>query len=238
MNTGPHYPHGITILSPFSSEKKQVVNFCSQNLEELLKFVEDLRESITEVAEMEQIRIEWELERQQAARTPAQNNGSQLEMHSRPISPAGDHDFFDKTGSNAVEVSIHHRLRTYQVSTLPAPPTSQPQLAIMPSPTPSSALNISPDTLVQCQQINKVIVMDSAGRGHIETFLSQNPGQRLIQSAVSTPTRTREGGAKQPPLPPPPPPYHHKHQFCPPTPPPPQHLLSQRRYSSGTRSLV
>uniref|UniRef100_W5K8D6 IQ motif and SEC7 domain-containing protein 3 n=1 Tax=Astyanax mexicanus TaxID=7994 RepID=W5K8D6_ASTMX len=65
------YPHGITILSPFSSEKKQVVSFCSQSSEELLKFVEDLRESIAEVAEMEHIRIE--------------------------------HDFFDKTGGNAVE---------------------------------------------------------------------------------------------------------------------------------------
>lgn len=54
------YPHGITILSPFSSEKKQVVSFCSQSAEELLKFVEDLRESIAEVAEMEQIRIECE----------------------------------------------------------------------------------------------------------------------------------------------------------------------------------
>ncbi len=48
------------MLSPFSSEKKQVVSFCSQSDEELLKFVEDLRESITEVAEMEQIRIECE----------------------------------------------------------------------------------------------------------------------------------------------------------------------------------
>ncbi|KAM9481591.1 IQ motif and SEC7 domain-containing protein 3 isoform 2-T2 [Clarias gariepinus] len=242
MFENEYYPHGITILSPFSSEKKQVVSFCSQSSEELLKFVEDLRESIAEVAEMEQIRIEWELERQQTVRPNAQNNGSQLDMHSRPISPAGDHDFYDKTGSNAVEVSIHNRLRTYQVSTPPAPPTSQPQLAIMPSPasssTPSSAINISPDTLIQCQQIVKVIVVDSAGRGHVEAFLNQNPGQRLIQSAVSTPTRTREGGAKQPPLPPPPPPYHHKHQFCPPTPPPSQHMLSQRRYSSGTRSLV
>ncbi|KAF7699346.1 IQ motif and SEC7 domain-containing protein 3 isoform X1 [Silurus meridionalis] len=243
MFENEYYPHGITILSPFSSEKKQVVSFCSQSSEELLKFVEDLRESIAEVAEMEQIRVEWELERQQAARTTVQNNGSQLEMHSRPISPAGDQDFYEKTGNNAVEVSIHNRLRTYQVSTPPAPPTSQPQLAIMPSPasqssTPSSANNISPDTLIQCQQIVKVIVVDSAGRGHVESFLSHNPGQRLIQSAVSTPTRSRDGGAKQPPLPPPPPPYHHKHQFCPPTPPPPQHLLSQRRYSSGTRSLV
>lgn len=33
-------------------------NFCAQSAEELLKFVEDLKESIAEVSEMEQIRIE------------------------------------------------------------------------------------------------------------------------------------------------------------------------------------
>lgn len=54
------YPHGITILSPFGSDKKQVLNFCAQSAEELLKFVEDLKESIAEVTEMEQIRIECE----------------------------------------------------------------------------------------------------------------------------------------------------------------------------------
>uniref|UniRef100_A0AAR2IVZ8 IQ motif and SEC7 domain-containing protein 3 n=1 Tax=Pygocentrus nattereri TaxID=42514 RepID=A0AAR2IVZ8_PYGNA len=226
-----YYPHGITILSPFSSEKKQVVSFCSQSSEELLKFVEDLRESIAEVAEMEHIRIEWELERQQAARNQsAKNNGTQLEIH-RPISPAG-------TNMHTCKVSIHNRLQTYQLSSLLAPPSAQPQLAILPSPTPGSTLTISPSTLIQCQQIVKVIAVDSTGRGRVEAFLSQNPTHRLIQSAVSTPTRSREGGAQQPPLPPPPPPYHHKHQFCPPTPPPPQHVLSQRRYSSGTRSLV
>eukprot|EP00064_Thunnus_orientalis_P003535 superscaffoldBa00000291_g3544 len=53
-----YYPHGITILSPFGSDKKQVLNFCAQSAEELLKFVEDLKESIAEVSEMEQIRIE------------------------------------------------------------------------------------------------------------------------------------------------------------------------------------
>uniref|UniRef100_A0A3Q3M5N2 IQ motif and SEC7 domain-containing protein 3 n=1 Tax=Mastacembelus armatus TaxID=205130 RepID=A0A3Q3M5N2_9TELE len=53
-----YYPHGITILSPFGSDKKQVFNFCAQSAEELLKFVEDLKESIAEVSEMEQIRIE------------------------------------------------------------------------------------------------------------------------------------------------------------------------------------
>ncbi|XP_076848712.1 IQ motif and SEC7 domain-containing protein 3 isoform X2 [Brachyhypopomus gauderio] len=234
-----YYPHGITILSPFSSEKKQVVSFCSQSSEELLKFVEDLRESIAEVAEMEHIRIEWELERQQAVRNQSsKNNGTQLEIHTTPVSPAGDHDYYDKTGNNTVEVSIHNRLQTYQLNSPLAPPTTQPQLAILPSADSGSALTISPDTLIQCQQIVKVIVVDSAGHGHVEAFLSNNPNQRLIQSAVSSPTRSQEGGAQQPPLPPPPPPYHHKHQFCPPTPPPPQHALSHRRYSSGTRSLV
>lgn len=56
----PDYPHGITIVSPFGSDKKQVFNFCAQSAEELLKFVEDLKESIAEVSEMEQIRIECE----------------------------------------------------------------------------------------------------------------------------------------------------------------------------------
>uniref|UniRef100_A0A8B9K695 IQ motif and Sec7 domain ArfGEF 3a n=1 Tax=Astyanax mexicanus TaxID=7994 RepID=A0A8B9K695_ASTMX len=54
-----YYPHAITIVSPISgSDKKQVLNFCTQSSEELLKFVEDLKESIAEVTEMEQIRIE------------------------------------------------------------------------------------------------------------------------------------------------------------------------------------
>uniref|UniRef100_A0A671S9H2 IQ motif and SEC7 domain-containing protein 3 n=1 Tax=Sinocyclocheilus anshuiensis TaxID=1608454 RepID=A0A671S9H2_9TELE len=54
-----YYPHAITIVSPCSgSDKKQVLNFCAQSAEELLKFVEDLKESIAEVSEMEQIRIE------------------------------------------------------------------------------------------------------------------------------------------------------------------------------------
>uniref|UniRef100_A0A667ZUB8 IQ motif and Sec7 domain ArfGEF 3a n=1 Tax=Myripristis murdjan TaxID=586833 RepID=A0A667ZUB8_9TELE len=48
-----YYPHGITILSPFGSDKKQVLNFCAQSAEELLKFVEDLKESIAEVSEMD-----------------------------------------------------------------------------------------------------------------------------------------------------------------------------------------
>ncbi|KFO54416.1 IQ motif and SEC7 domain-containing protein 3, partial [Corvus brachyrhynchos] len=61
-----YYPHGITLVTPVSgSEKKQVLHFCALGAEEMQKFVEDLKESIAEVTELEQIRIEWELEKQQ-----------------------------------------------------------------------------------------------------------------------------------------------------------------------------
>nr|XP_046251063.1 IQ motif and SEC7 domain-containing protein 3 isoform X3 [Scatophagus argus] len=53
-----YYAHGITMLSPFTSEKKQLVSFCSPSGEELRKFAEELREAITEVNEMEQIHIQ------------------------------------------------------------------------------------------------------------------------------------------------------------------------------------
>lgn len=40
------------------SEKKQVLHFCALGSDEMQKFVEDLKESIAEVMELEQIRIE------------------------------------------------------------------------------------------------------------------------------------------------------------------------------------
>ncbi|XP_016418744.1 IQ motif and SEC7 domain-containing protein 3 isoform X2 [Sinocyclocheilus rhinocerous] len=103
-----YYPHAITIVSPCSgSDKKQVLNFCAQSAEELLKFVEDLKESIAEVSEMEQIRIEWELEKQQGARTHSiKNNGTQLELRGRQGSPSGKQEMnTSQSGHNAVEAS-------------------------------------------------------------------------------------------------------------------------------------
>ncbi|KAF6733884.1 IQ motif and SEC7 domain-containing protein 3 [Oryzias melastigma] len=112
-----YYPHGITILSPYGSDKKQVLHFCAQSAEELLKFVEDLKESIAEVSEMEQIRIEWELEKQQGAKTHSvKSNGTQLELRGKQGSPPGKPELDDRSGHNAVEVSIHNRLQTYQLS--------------------------------------------------------------------------------------------------------------------------
>ncbi|XP_033845529.2 IQ motif and SEC7 domain-containing protein 3 isoform X1 [Periophthalmus magnuspinnatus] len=111
-----YYPHGITILSPFGSDKKQVFNFCAQSAEELLKFVEDLKESIAEVSEMEQIRIEWELEKQQGAKAHTVKNGTQLELRGKQPSPSGQREVDDRSGHNAMEVSIHNRLQTYQLS--------------------------------------------------------------------------------------------------------------------------
>ncbi|PWA15629.1 hypothetical protein CCH79_00016633 [Gambusia affinis] len=101
-----YYPHGITILSPYGSDKKQVLHFCAQSAEELLKFVEDLKESIAEVSEMEQIRIEWELEKQQGAKTHSvKSNGTQLELRSKQGSLSGNTEIDERSGHNAVEVS-------------------------------------------------------------------------------------------------------------------------------------
>ncbi|XP_053717619.1 IQ motif and SEC7 domain-containing protein 3 isoform X2 [Synchiropus splendidus] len=99
-----YYPHGITIISPFGSDKKQVLHFCAQSAEELLKFIEDLKESIAEVSEMEQIRIEWELEKQQGAKGHAiKNNGAQRELRGKQGQPAGNQELDSR--SNAIEAS-------------------------------------------------------------------------------------------------------------------------------------
>ncbi|XP_067090132.1 IQ motif and SEC7 domain-containing protein 3 [Osmerus mordax] len=240
------YAHGITMLSPFTSEKKQLVSFCSPSGEELRKFAEELRESITEVNEMEQIHIQWELERQQGIQPHSSHtNGSQLDTHTGHGSPSGQQDTYEKTGNNnnTVEVSIHNRLQTYQLS---QPSIESTALALAAPPalhSPGQLGELRPETLIQCQQIVKVIVVDQSGRGRMEAFLSQSPtSHRLIQSAMSTPVHVREGDGPQPPLPPPPPPYNHPHQFCPPDSPMPLHHTLpypiRRRNSSGSRSIV
>ncbi|XP_057179648.1 IQ motif and SEC7 domain-containing protein 3 isoform X2 [Triplophysa rosa] len=256
-----YYPHAITIVSPCSgSDKKQVLNFCAQSAEELLKFIEDLKESIAEVSEMEQIRIEWELEKQQGAKTHSiKNNGTQLELRGRQGSLSGKQEVNTlQGGHNAVEVSIHNRLQTYQLNAAPPSPESaallnhqrelfqQPPLQCA-SPTPVHShqpvalAEIRPDTLIQCQQIVKVIVLDKGGNGRMEAFLSQSPTRhQLIQSVVSTLVHSPDGGSNQggkdgsqPPLPPPPPPYNHPHQYIPPDP-----RLALQRTASGSRSLM
>ncbi|XP_021177849.2 IQ motif and SEC7 domain-containing protein 3 isoform X1 [Fundulus heteroclitus] len=239
-----YYAHGVTMMSPFTSEKKQLVSFCSPSGEELRKFAEELREAIAEVNEMEQIHIQWELERQQGIQSHGlHTNGGQMDTHTGHGSPSGQQDVYDKTGNNnTVEVSIHNRLQTYQLS---QPSIESAPLALAAPPallSPVPAGELRPETLIQCQQIVKVIVVDQSGRGRMEAFLSQGPAaHQLIQSAMSTPVRVREGDGPQPPLPPPPPPYNHPHQFCPPDSPMPFHHtmpLTRRRNSSGSRSIV
>ncbi|XP_054656235.1 IQ motif and SEC7 domain-containing protein 3 isoform X2 [Dunckerocampus dactyliophorus] len=287
-----YYPHGITILSPFGSDKKQVLNFCAQSAEELLKFVEDLKESIAEVSEMEQIRIEWELEKQQGSKTHSINNGTQLELRSKHGGTSGIQEGEDISGHNAVEVSIHNRLQTYQLSTSPesvallnhrgellfhpgltqgpaAPPPQHlqlrsaastpahrpyPQPPPLPHPPPAASMA---ETLIRCQQIVKVIMLDNSGHARIEAFLSHAPAHphphphphhhhhhhhhqhyQLSQSAMSTPLRSPDnshggGDGHRPPLPPPPPPYNHPHQYIPPDP-----RLGLHRTPSGSRSMV
>ncbi|KAJ8007228.1 hypothetical protein DPEC_G00115350 [Dallia pectoralis] len=386
-----YYPHGITIVSPFGSDKKQVLHFCAQSAEELLKFLEDLKESIAEVSEMEQIRIEWELEKQQGSKSLSNKNNGTLELRGKQGSPSGKHDQDDTSGLNAVEHAhpymysgclgepppspsptpvstairaapwfgretrwpsvspleplgfprekkrtavfltspkpvcptpmlhppppkhlsggarpaslsppppttprmpvvmwsvtyrgLMKRLQTYQFSSssssggaggsgsLPRSPESarvllshqgepfqQPHLQSaagtphhqrLQQLQPISPGDLRPDTLIQCQQIVKVIVLDNSGHGRVEAFLSHTPTHahhhhhhhrayhhQAVRSAASTPVRSPEGkDAHQPPLPPPPPPYNHPHQYIPPV----DTHLSLRRTPSVSHSLM
>ncbi|XP_077654816.1 IQ motif and SEC7 domain-containing protein 3 isoform X2 [Urocitellus parryii] len=84
-----YYSHGITLVTPVSgSEKKQMLHFCALGSDEMQKFVEDLKESIAEVTELEQIRIEWELEKQQGTKTLSFKPGAaQVDSQSKQGSP-------------------------------------------------------------------------------------------------------------------------------------------------------
>ncbi|KAM8802811.1 IQ motif and SEC7 domain-containing protein 3 isoform 2-T2 [Rhynchonycteris naso] len=84
-----YYSHGITLVTPLSgSEKKQLLHFCALGSDEMQKFVEDLKESIAEMTELEQIRIEWELEKQQGVKTLSfKSGGAQVDPQSKQGSP-------------------------------------------------------------------------------------------------------------------------------------------------------
>ncbi|XP_041071582.1 IQ motif and SEC7 domain-containing protein 3-like [Carcharodon carcharias] len=244
------YPHGITLVSSVSgSEKKQALSFCAQNSEELQKFVEELKESIAEVTEMEQIRIDWELEKQQGAKThSAKNNGAQLDIRTKPRSPSGKKESGEnKTTNNAVEVSIHNRLQAYQHSSVGNQECAVQQSTLLNIKQENSAVTGTvdhlPETLLQCQQIVNVIVLP-VKPDKVDTPQNETPIHQTgldTNSTSSTPRKLKEDRLQgtpvktthQPPLPPPPPPYNHPHQYCPPNP-----FVRRRRYSSGSRSLV
>ncbi|XP_048405422.1 IQ motif and SEC7 domain-containing protein 3-like [Stegostoma tigrinum] len=244
------YPHAITLISSASgSEKKQALSFCAQSSEELQKFVEELKESIAEVTEMEQIRIDWELEKQQGAKTPSsKNNGAPLDIRTKPGSPAGKKESGEnKSTNNAVEVSIHNRLQAYQHSSEGNQECTVQQSTHLnikqENSAVSGAMDHLPETLLQCQQIVNVIVLpvkpDKSDTPQNETPIHQTGTEN--NSTSSTPRKLKADGLQgtpvktthQPPLPPPPPPYNHPHQYCPPNP-----FVRRRRYSSGSRSLV
>uniref|UniRef100_A0A7N6C4I7 SEC7 domain-containing protein n=1 Tax=Anabas testudineus TaxID=64144 RepID=A0A7N6C4I7_ANATE len=107
-----YYAHGITMLSPFTSEKKQLVSFCSPSGEELRKFAEELREAIAEErgirasiyanAQTRTYGLCWagfsfflsgvigELERQQGIQPHGiHSNGGQVDTHTGHGSPSG-----------------------------------------------------------------------------------------------------------------------------------------------------
>ncbi|XP_011822519.1 PREDICTED: IQ motif and SEC7 domain-containing protein 3 [Mandrillus leucophaeus] len=106
-----YYSHGITLVTPLSgSERKQVLHFCALGSDEMQKFVEDLKESIAEVTELEQIRIEWELEKQQGTKTLSfKPSGAQGEPQSKQGSPTAKREaaLREKPAESTVEVLIN-----------------------------------------------------------------------------------------------------------------------------------
>ncbi|XP_069848922.1 IQ motif and SEC7 domain-containing protein 3-like isoform X1 [Dipodomys merriami] len=244
-----YYSHGISLVTPPSgSEKKQALHFCALGSDEMQKFVEDLKESIAEVTELEQIRIEWELERQQGTKSLSlKAGGAQADAQPKQGSPPAKSQpaAGEKPAAGAEspgEVSIHNRLQTPQHTSglgaergpppSPPPPPPPPPSDPQPSPPGEPALRplppAPPGTLVQCQQIVKVIVLDKPCLARMEPLLSRALSCYAPLRGPGSPT-----AAHQPPLPPPPPPYNHPHQFC-----PPSSLLLRRRGSGGSRSLV
>ncbi|XP_011519262.1 IQ motif and SEC7 domain-containing protein 3 isoform X2 [Homo sapiens] len=106
-----YYSHGITLVTPLSgSEKKQVLHFCALGSDEMQKFVEDLKESIAEVTELEQIRIEWELEKQQGTKTLSfKPCGAQGDPQSKQGSPTAKREaaLRERPAESTVEVLIN-----------------------------------------------------------------------------------------------------------------------------------
>ncbi|XP_012879067.1 PREDICTED: IQ motif and SEC7 domain-containing protein 3 [Dipodomys ordii] len=214
-----YYSHGISLVTPLSgSEKKQALHFCALGSDEMQKFVEDLKESIAEVTELEQIRIEWELERQQGTKSLSlKAGGAQVDAQPKQGSPPAKSQPAAGEKPAAVaespgEVSIHNRLQTPQHTSglgaergpppsppPPPPPPSDPQ----PSPPGEPALRplppAPPGTLVQCQQIVKVIVLDKPCLARMEPLLSRALSCYAAASFLMVTLRRRQG--QGPPIP-------------------------------------
>ena len=70
----PFHSHGITLTQRWDS--KVVITLNARNDHDRSKFVEDLRESVAEMDEMESLRIEAELEKQHATSRVSVNSTS------------------------------------------------------------------------------------------------------------------------------------------------------------------
>ncbi|XP_076333704.1 IQ motif and SEC7 domain-containing protein 1-like isoform X4 [Tachypleus tridentatus] len=68
----PYYPHGIRLTQRV--DNKVLITFNARNEHDRTKFVDDLKESILEMDEMENLRIETELEKQKSLRNRVPEN--------------------------------------------------------------------------------------------------------------------------------------------------------------------
>ncbi|GAB6029678.1 hypothetical protein CHUAL_005408 [Chamberlinius hualienensis] len=101
----PHYPHGIHLSQKVDG--KIAVVFNARNEHDRSKFVEDLKESILEMDEMENLRIENELEKQKLVRNrSSENRDSGVADMEIPSSTTNSTDNKSENGSEG----LHHRL--------------------------------------------------------------------------------------------------------------------------------
>lgn len=81
------YPHCIQLSQKV--DNKILVSFNARNEHDRCKFAQDLEESIAEMDEMEQLRIEYELERQKNSRSSrnskAENRDSGYDANNRKL---------------------------------------------------------------------------------------------------------------------------------------------------------
>ncbi|CAB3383605.1 Hypothetical predicted protein [Cloeon dipterum] len=113
----PHYQFGIKLSQRLDS--RVLVMFNARNEHDRCKFAEDLRESICEMDEMENLRIEAELERQKSGRrrAVAENRDSGVADVEVTLSP---------TATTTTAMPLAHPNSTPQACPAPAPGDSSP----------------------------------------------------------------------------------------------------------------
>ncbi|KAL3245190.1 hypothetical protein MRX96_018322 [Rhipicephalus microplus] len=185
----PYYPHGISLTQRVDDRALMTLN--ARNEHDRCKFVDDLRESILEMDEMESLRIEGELEKQQALRSPWDQRDSGLaDMEATGEGNGGDGSLLAQSPClkrSALSNSLLD-LHDQQTAARPVRRGSAGSLdSGMSSATSSVSQESSPHT-VQYPDGAAAAVATSVGDGTRHGFLGNLFGKRGRHTAAVTST--------------------------------------------------